>query len=152
MATISAGRRARSRPTRGESIMTRNAQVAILLTIVGFMTGMATGYWYWLNGCQTMTAAATRPLENVIRQMNQRMDSSRGPIFPIPLAKADRKQMRDVVQKFTTDLNGNLYMLVPIPTSAQVREVKSLEETERPLSPSVAQKDEAAPASSEPKK
>jgi len=110
--------------------MTRNVQFAILLTIVGFMAGAATGYWYWFKSCQRVTAAATRPLENAISQFNQRLDSSRGPIFPIPLAKANQKEMRDVIQKFTTDLSGNLYMLVPIPTSAQVREVKTIDDAD----------------------
>jgi hypothetical protein len=109
--------------------MTKNVQLGILLAIVGFMMGMGTGYWYWSMNCATVTATATLQLENVMRDLNQRMDSSRGPIFPIPLAKADRKEMRDVIQKFTTDLNGNLYMLVPIPTSAQIREVKPAAET-----------------------
>lgn len=109
--------------------MTKNVQLAILLAIVGFMVGTGTGYWYWSTNCARVTDAATLRLENVIRDLNQRMDSSRGPIFPIPLAKADGKEMRDVIQKFTTDLNGNLYMLVPLPTSAQIREVKPVAES-----------------------
>lgn len=130
--------------------MTRNAQVAILLTIVGFMTGTAAGYWYWQGACQRVTAAATQPLDNTITRLNQRLDSSRGPIFPIPLAKANRTEMRDVIQKFTTDLSGNLYMLVPIPTSAQVTEVQTVEENESAAQ--VSNLEEAAQTSSEPKK
>ena len=109
--------------------MTKNVQVGILLTIVGLLMGTGASYWYWSTNCANVTAAATLQLDNVIRDLNQRMDSSRGPIFPIPLAKADRKEMRDVIQKFTTDLSGNLYMLVPIPTSAQIREIKPVERT-----------------------
>lgn len=109
--------------------MTKNAQVTTLLTIVGFLIGAGASFWYWSANCASVTTTATLRLDNVIRNLNQRMDSARGPIFPIPLAKADRKEMRDVIQKFTTDLNGNLYMLVPIPTSAQIREVKAVAET-----------------------
>lgn len=130
--------------------MTRNAQVAILLTIVGFMTGTAAGYWYWQGACRRATAAATRPLENTIARLNQRLDSSRGPIFPIPLAKANRTGMRDVIQKFTTDLSGNLYMLVPIPTSAQVTEVRTVEETGSEAQ--ISNLEEAAQVSSEQKR
>ena len=132
--------------------MTRNAQLGILLTIVGFMAGMMTGYWYWLKTCESVTAAATGHLESALSQLNRRVESSRGPIFPIPLAQADRKEMRDVVQKFTTDLNGNLYMLVPIPTSAEAREVESVEESNSRKSAkasNVSQKEEAAQVSSE---
>jgi len=129
--------------------MTKNVQLGILLTIVGLMMGIGIGYWYWSMNCASVTAAATLRLENVIRDLNQRMDSSRGPIFPIPLAKADRKEMRDVIQKFTTDLNGNLYMLVPIPTSAQIREVKPAA-AEKPLKP--LQKEELPQAPPDQKK
>jgi len=134
--------------------MTKNVQLGMLVTVVGFLLGAGASYWYWSTDCANVTAATIRQLDEVIRGLNQRMDSSRGPIFPIPLAKADRKEMRDVIQKFTTDLNGNLYMLVPIPTSAQIREVKPVSEkptrkTPKPTQP--GQKEDDSPTTEQKK-
>lgn len=107
--------------------MTSKVVFGVLLAVAAFSAGVASASIYWMRNCESISATTTAQLQNVIGYLEERMTSARGPIFEIPLAQTDRSELQEVVQKFTTDLNGNLYMLVAIPTTPELRGTKPSE-------------------------